>query len=418
VVVRISQGTSIRGALSYNERKLAKGHAELLVAEGFFQEGSALGFSAKIKRFELLIEKNNNKSKVNTLHISLNFPPEETVAEGKMRQIARDYMQRIGFAGQPFLVYRHKDAHHPHFHIVTTNIRENGKAISLHKIATRLSNPARKAIEIEYGLIQAESRKKRASVLPTQLPLSPARYGKEETKHAITNILAVLLTYKFSDFDQYNALLRQVSVTADRGRPGSQMFNRGGLVYSLLDENGRKAGVAIKASSIYSSQGAPTLKNLEGRFQQNAGKKLVALPLASKILAEAVNRSKHGGQLKSHLAKVNIGFTVALDPTGRAVSATFIDHRRRAVFSNEELQLPIDIFSAKLNVKAPSQGIAALRQKYEDDSTSASEQQTGSFIPASTVSLMNALLNKGQDPGGGPDDIPKKKKKKRKGPSL
>jgi Relaxase/Mobilisation nuclease domain len=153
MVVRISQGTSIRGALSYNERKLAKGHAELLMAEGFFQEGSALGFSAKIKRFELLIEKNNNKSTVNTLHISLNFPPEETIAEGKMRQIATDYMQRIGFARQPFLVYRHKDAHHPHFHIVTTNILENGKAISLHRLATRLSNPARKAIEIEYGLI-------------------------------------------------------------------------------------------------------------------------------------------------------------------------------------------------------------------------------------------------------------------------
>jgi hypothetical protein len=32
-------------------------------------------------------------------------------------------MERIGFGRQPYLVYRHFDADHPHIHIVTNTIR-------------------------------------------------------------------------------------------------------------------------------------------------------------------------------------------------------------------------------------------------------------------------------------------------------
>ncbi len=77
-----------------------------------------------------------------------------------MQAIARDYMEKIGFSAQPFLVYQHLDANHPHMHIVTTNITARGRPISLHNIAKDKSEHARKAIELEYDLIQAESRKK------------------------------------------------------------------------------------------------------------------------------------------------------------------------------------------------------------------------------------------------------------------
>ncbi|MGI8583448.1 MAG: relaxase/mobilization nuclease domain-containing protein [Chitinophagaceae bacterium] len=39
-------------------------------------------------------------------------------------------MDKIGFAEQPYLVYQHLDAGHPHIHIVTTNIQQSGKRIS------------------------------------------------------------------------------------------------------------------------------------------------------------------------------------------------------------------------------------------------------------------------------------------------
>ncbi|MBU0695419.1 MAG: relaxase/mobilization nuclease domain-containing protein, partial [Bacteroidetes bacterium] len=65
------------------------------------------------------------------------------------------YMGRIGFSKQPYLIYQHQDAGHPHVHIVTTNIQSSGERISLHNLGKTKSEEARKIIEKSYNLIPA-----------------------------------------------------------------------------------------------------------------------------------------------------------------------------------------------------------------------------------------------------------------------
>jgi len=60
------------------------------------------------------------------------------------------YMEKIGFCEQPYLIYRHYDAGHPHIHIVSINIRRDGSRISLHNIGRNQSEKARKEIENEF----------------------------------------------------------------------------------------------------------------------------------------------------------------------------------------------------------------------------------------------------------------------------
>ncbi len=178
-----------------------------------------------------------------------------------MQAIAVDYMKRMGFADQPFLVYKHKDANHPHVHIVTTNIKSDGSFIDLNYIGKRLSEPARKAIEIDFGLIRAESRKKELPRIVSALDLMPGVYGKAETKHVITNLLGeVLNSYRFTTLEELNLILRDMNMIADRGPSNSRMYQAGGLVFSLLNTEGFRIGLPIKASAIY---GNPTLKTLE-----------------------------------------------------------------------------------------------------------------------------------------------------------
>ena len=93
------------------------------------------------------------------------------------------------------------------------------------------------------------------------------QYGKAETKRAITNVLDhVLPTYKYASLAELNAILQQYNVVADRGRESSRIYKSNGLVYRILNSNGEKIGVPIKASLIYSK---PTLKNIEARFESN-----------------------------------------------------------------------------------------------------------------------------------------------------
>jgi hypothetical protein len=161
MVCKIRSGKSIRGALNYNENKVKDGVAEWIGVANFVADPERLKFYDKLARFERGIEK-NVRAKTNCVHISLNFDVTEKLSQNKLNEIAADYMTRIGFGDQPYLVYKHNDAAHPHFHILTTNIQEDGKRISIHNLGKNQSEQARKEIEEKYGLVKAGSKQKQA----------------------------------------------------------------------------------------------------------------------------------------------------------------------------------------------------------------------------------------------------------------
>lgn len=143
MVAKIVTGKSVRGLLNYNERKVSSGKAELIMASRFAGEIPGLGFDQKLQRFAHLTGLNGHV-KTNSLHIMLNFDVKEKPDNPALQQVAAAYMEKIGFGEQPYLVYRHQDAAHPHIHIVTTNIRENGTRMNLHDIGKRQSEQEKK----------------------------------------------------------------------------------------------------------------------------------------------------------------------------------------------------------------------------------------------------------------------------------
>jgi hypothetical protein len=336
MVARIITGKNIRGVLHYNEHKVQEGKAELLLAHRFLQEPHELRFQEKLTRFEGLLEK-SPQVRTNAVHLSLNFAMGEALGKEKLERIATDYMDLIGFGGQPYLVYRHLDAAHPHLHLVTTNIQADGRRINLHNIGREKSEPARKAIELAYGLVRAEDQRQ-AKKLPLQpVKLEQAQYGKSETKRSIANIItAVTRSYNYTSLAELNAVLRAFNVTADRGSENSQMHRRGGLVYSILDGQGRRAGVPVKASAI---PGKPTLANLEKRFEQNRQSRRLYREALRKSLDKIFHTAPPLSKEKvvQLLAKKHIQVLFRDSAQGMTYGVTFIDHRRKAVINGSEL---------------------------------------------------------------------------------
>ena len=183
MVARITTPHSIQRALNYNEQKIKKGQAELLHAANFLKDVEQLNFYDKLKRFTDLINL-NERAKTNTLHISLNFHNSDMLSKEKITEIADEYMHKIGFGEQPYLVYQHHDSGHPHIHIVTTNIKADGKRIDTFNIGRNQSEKARQELELKYKLIQAS--KNAEEIKPVSQKI---QYGKSETKRAITNVL-------------------------------------------------------------------------------------------------------------------------------------------------------------------------------------------------------------------------------------
>lgn len=336
MVAKILTGKNIRGILHYNENKVEAGEAKLILASGFAADIDRMNFKQKLARFEHL-NLLRPTVKTNALHITLNFDASEKLDNGKIQQIAMAYMEKIGFGDQPYLVYRHDDVAHQHIHIATTSIQRDGKAINLNYIGQDKSEPARKSIEKEFNLVVAENKtyKQQPGIKPADA--EKALYGQLPTKRALSNVIsAVMSQYHYTSLAEYNAVLRQFNVAADRGTEDSLMFQKKGLVYSLLDKNGNKVGVPIKASAFYSK---PTLANLEKKFVRNLEKRQpYKEPLKTAI--EKVfqqYRSLTKQTFIAELQKQNISVLLRSNDKGFIYGATFIDHRCKTVFNGSDL---------------------------------------------------------------------------------
>jgi len=312
-----------------------KGMAKCIYENGFLKEVIGLSFYDKLNRFEQLISL-NKRAATNTVHISLNFGIKENIGKEKLIGIASIYMEKIGFGNQPYLIYQHLDAGHPHMHIVTTNIQHNGKRISLHNLGKNQSAKARKEIETVFNLVKAKDHKKEKSEEITPLDLRRLTYGKSPTKSGITNVLdAVLPKYKYASLAELNAILKLYNLVADRGKEGGIIFKKNGLVYRILDEKGNKIGVPIKASSIHNK---PTLSYLETKFKENEVlKQGYKKSLKTSIDWIMIKRPKNLEAFKEALEKEKINLVVRQNNDGIIYGLTYIDHKTKCVFNGSDI---------------------------------------------------------------------------------
>lgn len=335
MVAVIHSSSSLRNILNYNEQKVRTGAALCLEAAYYPKEAADLTFDQKLLRLEKLTEL-NQRTKVNSVHISLNFDPSETLAEDKLRLISQEYLERIGFSGQPYLLYQHLDSGHPHLHIVTTNIKADGARISLHNLGKNESEKARREIEKIYGLVEADK-----AFLSEAYRLKPVdeqrvSYGKAETKRAIGNVLnAIIGKYKFASLAELNAVLKLYNITADNGSEFSRLRKHEGLLYHLLDEHGKPIGTPIKASLFYNN---PGLKKLNSLFAENRlAKESAKARIRNGIDLALLHRKGSLQQMILELKRSGIDTIIRQNDQGLIYGLTYIDHSSRVVLNGSDL---------------------------------------------------------------------------------
>lgn len=407
MVAKIESGKSIRGILHYNEDKVKLGEATLILASGFAGDIEKMNLVQKVKRFEHLTML-NAAVKTNAIHISLNFASSDKLDSQKLQQIAADYMERIGFGDQPFLVYRHYDANHPHIHIATTNIQRNGERIDIHGIGYKLSEPARKELEKKYGLLKAEGRE-----MQQGKGIKPAIYGAKPTKQAISNIVTgVMRQYRYATFAEYKAILEHFNIKADRGAEHTQMFNKRGLIYSIIDDKGKSIGIPVKASQIYCK---PTMDELDKQYKRNVKKrepfKALLKNEIDKLFLKYGNFSKE--LLIKELRKSNISITFRTSDQGLLYGITFIDHQNKTIFNGSDIGkaysakgLSEQFEKAELNPQKLKTAKPLFYPQQDDTSKSYLK------VPEPTNFLGIALANSQSESGIA---IPKRRKKRKKG---
>lgn len=250
MVAKISIGSSLYGVLAYNAQKVNAGEGKLLAVNGVFDACTGkIDLARTFKDFDRLLPKGIRTEKP-VLHVSLNPHPDDRLTDTEMENIAREYMEEMGYGSQPYMVFKHEDIDRHHLHIVSLRVDTDGKcldnAFNFHR-----SKRITRMLEEKYQLLPAERKRDKIHEAAHKVDI-----GKGDVKKQIASVLLSVATrYRFQTMGEYRALLSfyNIHVEETRGKVGDREYH--GLVYSTTDDKGNKVGNPFKASLFGKSAG-------------------------------------------------------------------------------------------------------------------------------------------------------------------
>ena len=130
MIAKISSTENLGGALGYNFKKVEKGEASILHAAELYQnkEGRYTMEDVLVDMEALIPKKYRTKKTV--FHCSLNPHPDEKLSDERLTQIAKEYMEALGYGNQPYIVFKHNDIAREHIHIVSLRVDFDGNKIN------------------------------------------------------------------------------------------------------------------------------------------------------------------------------------------------------------------------------------------------------------------------------------------------
>ncbi|MBN8850251.1 MAG: relaxase/mobilization nuclease domain-containing protein [Sphingobacteriales bacterium] len=330
---KVRGNASIRSTLYYNDKKVRAEQAEIIHAANFIKDAGEMSKKDILDRFDQRISLNRRTIKP-VAHIPIGFNYVDKLSNEQMKLLSDRYMEGIGFAEQPYLVYRHYDVVQPHMHIVTTNIREDGSRIELRDIIFWRSRQVADALADEFSLRRCEKTDVHQKAVFEVKEALAVDYGKTPTHRAMSDVLnTVVEHYKYDNLAELNAAFRLYNMTAYRGKESSHLYKVGGLLYQALDEKGRRIGCPIQASHFFLK---PTLPYLQRKFVENrslkeSSRQRVGTAVDWVLAGTATNWAGFVQSMERE------GISVVLQKERQREEVFFVDHRGKAVFSGESL---------------------------------------------------------------------------------
>lgn len=326
MVAKISIGSSLYGALAYNGEKINEARGRILGSNKVVipPDGHAR-IAQMVEDFKSFMPK-MGRTKKPVLHISLNPHPDDRLTDQDFEILAREYLDKLGFGDQPFVIYKHEDIDRHHIHIVTVNVNEQGKRLN-QAFLFRRSKAITNELEQKYNLHKAQ-REKVSPDTPIK-KLDPSGDIKRQVQNTVK---LVGMRYKFQTLGEYNAILSLYNIRCEPtdGRVNGREYH--GLVYFAMNDNGNTVSTPFKASRLgkFASRAA-----VEGHFERS--KESVQIRATKRIVASVMAQSSGHDDFITRLKDNGIDLVLRYNEDGRIYGATFVDHNTNTVLNGSRL---------------------------------------------------------------------------------
>ena len=331
MVAKISVGNSLYGAIAYNGEKINEAQGRLLTTNRIYNDGSGtVDINKAMEGFHTFLPPQMKVEKP-VVHISLNPHPEDVLTDAELQDIAREYLEKLGFGNQPYLVFKHEDIDRHHLHIVTVRVDENGRSIDTRNNFYR-SKQITRELERKYGLHDAERKNRRLDT-----PLRKVDASAGDVKKQAGNVIRELNgQYRFQTMGEYRALLSLYNMTVEETHGNVRGREYHGLVYSVTDDMGNKVGNPFKSSLFGKSVGYEAVQRKFARSKQEIKDRKLA-GMTKRTVLSVLEGTYDKDKFVATLKEKGIDTVLRYTEEGRIYGATFIDHRTGCVLNGSRM---------------------------------------------------------------------------------
>ena len=330
MIAKISSTENLGGALGYNFKKVEKGEASILLATELYQDrGGRYTMEDVLADMEALIPKKCRTKKA-VFHCSLNPHPDEKLSNEQLTQIAKEYMEALGYGNQPYIVFKHNDIAREHIHIVSLRIDGEGKKIN-DKFEKRRSKQITDALERKYSLIPSSKVTDREMKEVSKIDTTKGNIKEQVAE----TLLSVLKHYEFCSLGELNAILSVYNLAVEEVKTEFRRKKYDGLVYVPTDDKGDKVSTPIHASDIGRGVGYTAVQNRMQKSKQ-AIKPLIPT-IRNKVLQTMRTSPKTEEELQQRLEEQGLRVVIRKNEGGRIYGITFIDDKEGNALNGSRL---------------------------------------------------------------------------------
>ena len=318
MIAKISATENLGGALGYNFKKVGKGEASIFLAAELYQnnDGNYTMEDVLADMEALIPEKCRTKKTV--FHCSLNPHPDDKISDEQLVQVAREYMEALGYGKQPYIVFKHNDIAREHIHIVSLRVDSRGQKIN-NRFEKRRSKKITDALERKFGLIPSSKVTDKAMKETPKIDTT-----QRNIKEQVSNVVQMVLKhYYFCSLGELNAILSAYNLTVEEIKTEFRGKKYDGLVYVPTDGKGNKVSTPIHASDIGRGVGYTAVQN---RMQKSKQAIKPQIPMIrNKVLLVMLTSPQTEEELQRKLKEQGLHAVIRKNESGRIYGITFID---------------------------------------------------------------------------------------------
>lgn len=320
MVAEITAPKSMGKVLGYNFSKVTAGNASVILTSSMSVDANGeTNFERALTDMDMRIP-SGIRTKKTVFHCSLNPHPDDRLTTDQLQDIAREYMEKMGYGKQPYIVFKHNDIAREHIHIVSLRVDSYGKKLP-YKFEARRSKRITDELERKYGLIPSGNRRSRHETHAENV-LKTADVKQGDVRRQIAAVVrAVLKRYAFRSLGEMNLLLARYRIVAEEVCKEYKGKRYDGLVYAITDDAGEKRMIPLHAGKTGRGAGYAAVAR---HFEKSKALIKEKAPMLRNAIVEVMQSSPDKERFSEEMKKRGIDVHIRQNEQGRIYGITFI----------------------------------------------------------------------------------------------